>query len=117
MALEPQFPDQELDLGHRSEALSPDCWAARRVPPTPTPVPLQDPSSGLAVPASLGQPARLFCWQVRGLFSLMGADPTTSLPSSKPQALPAAQGGVGLSGAASAAALHAARLSSRLPGR
>lgn len=35
VALEPQFPDQELDLGHRSEALSPDCWAAGRIPPRP----------------------------------------------------------------------------------
>lgn len=77
VALEPQFPDQELDLGHRSEALSPDCWAARRVPTPHTSAP-SGPSSGLAVPASLGQPARLFCWQVRGLFSLMGADPTTT---------------------------------------
>ena len=82
-AVEPQFPAQERDPGHRSEAVSPDCWAAGRRRLASTPGPPQEPSSGPAVAASLGQSVRLFL--LAGWVSVLTLGCT-----SKPQALPAA---------------------------
>ena len=82
-AVEPQFPAQERDPGHCSEAVSPDCWAAGRRRLTSTPGPPQDPSSGPAVAASLGQSARLYLLSGRVSVLTLGC-------TSKLQALPAA---------------------------
>ena len=81
--------------------------------PASTPVPLQDPSSGLAVPASLGQQRGSSCWRsgVCSHLRTQSPRPHSCLQSHRPSLLP--QGGVSLSGAASTPALHPARLSER----
>lgn len=58
--------------------------------PTSTPVPLQDPSSGLAVPASLGQQRGSSCWQ-SGVCShprTQSPRPHSCLQSRRPSLLP-----------------------------